>query len=84
MRKHPVSIFACSIRKRTKLSAFVKTYFVKSDILEVLMNIFLSVPEFQHVVILAGRCLDVYTILIYCLENFQRSYDLKLAVYSNI
>lgn len=68
MRKHPISSFACSISEGRKLSAFVKTNFVKSDILEVLMNIFLNVPEFQHVVILAGRCLDMYTILVYCLE----------------
>lgn len=57
-------------------------YFVKSDILELLMNIFLNVPELQHV-ILAGRCLDMYAIPIYCLGDFQRSYDVKLAMYSN-
>lgn len=83
MRKLPVTVFACSISKRRKLSAFVKTfYFVKSDILELLMNIFLNVPELQHV-ILAGRCLDMYAIPIYCLGDFQRSYDVKLAMYSN-
>lgn len=58
-------------------------YFVKPDIPEVLMNVFLNVPELQHVVILPGRCLDMYAIPVYCLGNFQRSYDLKLTMYSN-